>query len=371
MKALITADVFLKFFLEFLNEECTNDFDELIENADLYQIQLYATNKCLNDVYLHFSRIKGIAWAEEIYSQAIKIIANRILVITDELKEEAHSTSLSNLNSTLDLVCAKANNLDLIITENLKFFDAFKFPAFLVDQLLIRLSIERSFRLDSSKISQFKSQINKSFYQENTGQWCLFHPLEVQRQLIYKIRYSAHSVIKVFEVIKAQGNQGITIEDLSRKTKFSKQTIKSLYWDLANFHLAFLQNYRIFPQPCLIKMGNHEIKEYLKEILEKHEVLQAIYKRIESSQCQAITKWSLPEFINNKCFNKKTLVIGSKSSMDYTSRMLSWFFYTNLLQEKDNGTIVKPSKINQQNSYLNKQFEQLKLFDSIDLSLLP
>jgi predicted nucleic acid-binding protein len=365
MKALITADVLVRFFVDSFNKKYTEDFEELIENISSGQIEAYITNECLSDFYSIISKKNDKELVEKIYKEVLKIVADRVISANKKLREEAHTISLKKLSHTLALVCAKANNIDVIITETPEYIQEFDFPAFSVNKALEIQRLEACFWTKNSTITQFKNQLDGAFYQEDTLQWCLFHPLEVQRKLIYKIRYSAHAVLKAFRVIQEQGSQGITIEDLSKKTGFSKETISSMSWDLYNFHLAFPQNNKIFPQPCLINMKEDEIKDYLKEILEKHAVLQAIYKKIDSSHCKAVTKWGLPELINNNCSNKKLLINGSKSSMDYTSRMLSWFFFTGLLHQKENGTLVKPDKNSQHKSYFKEK--QLNLFPSIDL----
>ncbi|HEY9650272.1 MAG TPA: hypothetical protein V6C95_06390 [Coleofasciculaceae cyanobacterium] len=365
MKALITADVLVRFFVDFFSNKCTEDFEELIKNINSGQMEAYITNECFTEFYASISKKLDEKLADKIYQEVLKLVADRIIFASKELREEAHAISLENLSYTLALVCAKANNIDVIITESPEYIQEFDFPAFSVNESLKIQRLEACFWTKPSTITQFKAQLNGAFYQEDTLQWCLFHPLEVQRKLIYKIRYSAHSVLKAFRVIQEQGSQGITIEDLSKKTGFSKETISSMSWDLYNFHLAIPQSNKIFSQPCLMNMKEDEIKDYLKEILEKHVVLQAIYKKIESSQCKAVTKWGLPELINNNCSNKKLLINGSKSSMDYTSRMLSWFFFTGLLHQKENGTLVKPDKNSQHKSYLKEK--QLNLFPSIDL----
>jgi hypothetical protein len=56
--------------------------------------------------------------------------------------------------------------------------------------------------------------------------------------------------------------------------------------------------------------------------------------------------------------------IDPKSSSDYTSRTLSWFFFTGLLENRGNGTIYRPSSKGKPKRKLREttEIQQLKLF---------
>jgi hypothetical protein len=340
--------------------EDANQVWELMRSG---QIEGYITQRGLDIIYLHLEDSEGVDKAEKKIANIKEVLG--ICPINSSIREQARVSNL-DYESAVELVCAINSGFDAIVTQHPQSFDEDDSLVIAVTELLDQIKRGESTFLEIIK------QLNRSFYHNEPLQLSQFHPLEVDRYLTYRIRNSIATVLKAFEIIKKEGNQGIDRNELARKAKLSEKTTNSVVLDLQNFHMAFRQQNRIVAQQYLFGFGSQQIIGYLAETLKSHVVTQEVYKRLNPGEI--MTRWRLQELI--AAISPKENSIIPKSSSDYTSKMLPWFFFTGLLEDRGNGRIARPTGEGKQKGKLKEETDaqQLELFEvsvSTQITLSP
>lgn len=346
--------------------------DQLWELMRSGQIQGYITQRGLDIIYLDLLDAEGEDKAEEIICQIKKIVG--ICSITRTIREQARATyfsdekaiSISSVNSTIreqervnsmdygsaiELVCAIEKGFDAIVTQHPQNFNG--------DDLVITVK-ELLDQQSESTFLEIIQQLNDTYYNNKALPLVQFHPLEVNRYLTYRIRSSITTALKVFEIIKEKGSSGIDSTELATQAGLSKKTTNSVVLDLQNFHIIFRQDGKIVVKPSLLNWSHEKITDYLAETLKCHVVTQEVYKQFRPGE--PTTRWRLQELIADVSPKDKSVI--PKSSRDYISRMLPWFFFTGLLEDRGNGRIARPIGVGKQKGKLKEDSEvqQLELF---------
>lgn len=347
--------------------------DQLWELMRSGQIQGYMTQQGLDIIYLDLLDAEGENKAEEILCQIKKVVG--ICSITRTIREQARVTrfsggkavSLSSVNSTIrvqarvsqldyesaiELVCAIENGFDAIVTQHPQSFNE--------DDLVITATDLLHQQRGESTSLKIIQQLNDAYYNNKSLPLVQFYPLEVNRYLTYRIRSSITTALKVFEIIKEKGISGIDSTELATKAGLSEKTTNSIVLDLQNFHIIFRQDGKILVKPSLLNWSHEKITDYLAETLKCHVVTQEVYKQLRPGEL--ITRWRLQELIADVSPQEKSVI--PKSSRDYISRMLPWFFFTGLLEDRGNGRIARPIGVGKQKGKLKEDSEvqQLELF---------
>lgn len=346
--------------------------DQLWELMRSGQIQGYMTQWGLDIIYLDLLDAEGEDKAEEILCQIKKVVG--ICSITRTIREQTRATyfsdgkaiSISSVNSTIrekervnsmdygsaiELVCAIEKGFDAIVTQHPQNFNG--------DDLVITVK-ELLDQQSESTFLEIIQQLNDAYYNNKPLPFDQFHPLEVNRYLTYRIRSSITTALKVFEIIKEKGSSGIDSTELATKAGLSKKTTNSVVLDLQNFHIIFRQDGKIVVKPSLLNWSHEKITDYLAETLKGHVVTQEVYKQFRPGE--PTTRWRLQELIADVSPQEKSVI--PKSSRDYISRMLPWFFFTGLLEDRGNGRIARPIGVGKQKGKLKEDSEvqQLELF---------
>ncbi len=227
------------------------------------------------------------------------------------------------------------------------------------DTELLYQSVEEAEK-DTFSFLEFKNQLNLNFYQETSLQLCLFKTSEIEPILSYRIRNSINKVLKVFKILKEEECTGLVHKELAKKAKCSEKTLDSIILDLKNFNMVVSQGYKVLVPRYLLKYEDNQIADYIANFFKKFLVTKEIYKQIKPGK--ATTRPSLQKLIANISSNGKP--IDPKSSSDYTSRMLSWFFFTGLLENRGNGMIYRPIIKGKHKRKLREtaEIQQLNLF---------
>lgn len=111
-KVLVDADVFIEYF--FGRSEFKKYFRKLDEMKHSQQYELYVTNKCLERVHLEHGEDK---------TDRLQTMVNGTIDIDDNIKDEARESHLVDFNSAEELICARKERLDAILTLNPQNFD--------------------------------------------------------------------------------------------------------------------------------------------------------------------------------------------------------------------------------------------------------
>lgn len=333
---------------------------------ELPHVQGYITESALNQIRFHLSKLHDEPTADEVVSEIEKII--KVCLVNRCIEDKARSLNIREFESAIEVACAIEMDVSAIVTQNPQKFEGSGLSILSVSDLSERNQLEERLKkpslpiLQVGSLSEFKYQLNHSFYQqENPVQLCLFQTLEVENTLSYRIRNPIGTVLKVFNLLTKEYLQGITLEELSIQTKHSKKTTQSIIWDFQNFNMVFFEGDKVVVEPYLLNLLEKEVTEYLAERLKNHVVTKEIYRELEHQT--RMTRWGLQKLIADIFPSKKP--VSTKTSQDYTSRMLTWFLYTGLLEKKGvNNEFFKPLGEGKQKGKLIEEAEakQLELF---------
>jgi len=372
------------------------DADYLWELMRFGQVQGYITPRGLDLIHFLLIDLMGEDDAEKQVSEIKKVVevcpANHSLIIN------LQTSKLINLEFAIELAYASYMELDAIVTQIPESFDKAKFPVWSVDEF-IRKNLEANFKKQPERLLEVVDKLNHSFYQENTGlirerepceiskitnklnrtfyqdfsgvqlslfqfgeQLSLFQFLDIECTSGYRIRNSIHTVIKVFNLIKKAGSQGILLRELEKKTNFSESKIDNIILDLQNFKMVFIKGYKVIVQPYLSKVEETGMAGHIAEIIKNYAVTKVIYQHLKASKNKTMHRENLRNIIVETFSSEKG--IKNKSASDYTSRMLGWLFFSGLLEKRENGLIAKPTKHckNKRRVKEETKVQQLSLF---------
>ncbi|MEG3890102.1 PIN domain-containing protein [Microcoleus sp. Z1_A1] len=312
----------------------------------LPHVQGYITESGLNGIHSYLRDLNGEPIADEVVLN-IKKLHIKVCPVNPGIQEKARSLPIRHFESAMEVACAIEMNVSAIVTQNPQKFEG---------SGLSILSVS-----DLSKRSQLEEiLLNRSFYQqEKPVQLCLFPTWEVE-SMSYRIRNPIGTVLKIFKLLTKEYLPGITLEELSIQTEHSKETTKSIILDFQNFNMVSFEGDRVVVEPYLSNLSDKEFTEYLAERLKNHAVTKEIYRKLEHHK--TMTRWGVQKLIADIYPSKKP--VSTKTSQDYTSRMLTWFLYTGLLEKRGKDGFVKPLGEGKQKGKLIEEAEskQLELF---------
>lgn len=140
VKVLADADVLLECFIN--RGRFIEDAERLLtEIEQSQQIEVYVTDKCLKRTQLQLGGKLG----EDAVLYVKKILHNRIIEISKSIREEARTCCLPDFDSAEEVVCAKTEQLNAIVTLNPKNFDGINdFMIWSVEELFARLQLNKN-----------------------------------------------------------------------------------------------------------------------------------------------------------------------------------------------------------------------------------
>ena len=355
MQVILDADLLIDYLLWRRESEKLGD---IIENQ---LCQLFITE-------LGLSKIRSVANKmpfPEVAEEFVSGIENKITVcpINNDLIEQAKLLNCKDFESALEVACAISNGFSRILTRNPQNFDGTDFPICLIEHFPT-----------PPQLDEFLHFLLGVDWAENLYLSDLnipsLHPLEVVGIMEYRIRNSISTVMEFFLILKKEGSQGITCQELENKYEYSESKITNILLDLQVFKMATIQGDRVTVQQILINSDNISIANYLAKTLNQHIVVQKVYKQIKLNEgfTRQYLKMLIREVYPEDKYKNKPLKkcigqvyslplifdiysdknsIATKSAGDYVSRMLGWLLFTGLLEQKNKEVIRIPIKVNE------------------------
>lgn len=328
MKILVDADIILEALLNRPNFiEDAKKLWEVIQKLP-QQIQAYTTKTGLDIICVHLSTIADEKSVENLVAEIQRNIT--ICHVESETWQEARTLNIQDFQSAIEVVCARELNIGAIVTQKPQDYEGANLSVLSVNDFLDRKKFEEIFNnpttplIKSNSISEFIEHLNRLYFQK----------LEDKCTLNYRIRHSIDAVLKAFEVIKKRSCNGISFKELVEETCYTEITLKSLFLDLQKFNLAFKQRERVIPNPNITDYDYQKLAGYLAESLKEHIVTQEIFKQLKPGERRY--HWYLKEIIAQVYPTEDPKYL-AQNSKDYSSRMLSWFFFTGLLEYTRDG----------------------------------
>ncbi|MCC3591219.1 restriction endonuclease [Microcoleus sp. PH2017_28_MFU_U_A] len=148
----------------------------------------------------------------------------------------------------------------------------------------------------------------------------------------YRPRTKISTVLKIFRLLKTCE----TISDLASGSGYANDTVQNAILDLQNFFQVTRnkENGKIIASEIFLNLKDEEIAEKLAEQIEAHVVIKKIYEQLKPGESMSLYKF------------QKLLSNRQTTAKDYASKMLSWFYFTGLLEKRLNG-IVRPTHAKQ------------------------
>jgi len=315
---------------------------EIFENRELYSSstsEKFISLLGRHSVECHISRV-GWGRIKNVLENQSELASITLTKIEKLLKicevegyiyESMRSLPISDIESAIEVACAESLELGAIITHDIKKFSKSSLAVFSVEELLARLDPQTH----SSSKSEFSfaiQSLNVAFCNK-PKQLHLLHPSEVIDAFTrYRTRNSIKTVIEVFDVLRKDSSFGMTQQELALSSGHELGTIKSVIWDFQCFHMAQCDNGFIRPNKYFLDLGSHEIEvaEYICQVLKNHVITQAIYEDLPLGG--VTTRENIKQLILRTKFDETQ--VSTKSANDYISRMLSWLYFSGLLEKK-------------------------------------
>jgi hypothetical protein len=116
LKVLLDADVLLELFIN--RSGFVEDVEKLLAEIEKSrQVEVYVTDKCLKRIGLE----EGLGENAALYVE--KIFCGRVIKISKSIRDEARTYCLPDFDSAEEVVCAKNEQLNAIVTQNIQNFD--------------------------------------------------------------------------------------------------------------------------------------------------------------------------------------------------------------------------------------------------------
>ncbi|PHX57031.1 hypothetical protein CP500_002260 [Tychonema bourrellyi FEM_GT703] len=147
----------------------------------------------------------------------------------------------------------------------------------------------------------------------------------------YRPRTKISTAWTIFRLL----NQYKTISELASVSKYRDGVVVNAILDLQKFfEVTKDERGKIIVLETFIKLQDQEIAEELAELIQNHVIIKKIYEQHKPGELM----W-LSEFQNllSEQYN-----VNPATAADYASKMLSWFHFAGLLEER-NGKIVRPN----------------------------
>ncbi len=174
--------------------------------------------------------------------------------------------------------------------------------------------------------------------------WDIFRDFIIDRTLpkitiTYRPRTKISTLLKIFRLI----NPTTTSSELVEITKYKKSTIDNAIQDLQNFFQVEkdIKSKKIIAPNNLINLQDHELAEHLADQIEDHIVIREIYENLMPDQY--IWEDDFKKLLR-KIYSEQGS-IKPESIEDYTSKMLSWFWFTGLLEKRQTWLIARPLRL--------------------------
>ena len=136
MKALLDTNVLLDFLLE--REPFKKDAEELFAAIDSGQIIGFVTATTLTDIfYIARKHTRSLELAREAVSSTLDTMT--ICPVNRNVLEAAFASGLTDFEDAVQIYSAIAQNLDAIVTRDVKGFVSSTIPVYSVQELLKRL----------------------------------------------------------------------------------------------------------------------------------------------------------------------------------------------------------------------------------------
>jgi len=307
------------YFSEFSKQDSLN----LLEGFDKYLIQAgkrlepsikkWLLDNCQNKPWL-LKKICGDIYNQhlnksELYSEQKKVITKfDIKTIFDE--DILRATGTSEPNSCLMYIakCSPVSKMDVCSQ---------------FDETVIN-------RLVKSKLVIENGQ-NYKIYWDMFREYLLEGKLP-EMTISYRPRTKISTVLKIFRLL----NEYETISDLVTASQYGPGTVNNAIQDLQNFFQVTKdkKSGKIIVSEIFLKLKDEEIAEKLAEQIEAHVVIKKIYEQRSPGEWMWLAE--LQKMLSDEQKLKST------TATDYASKMLSWFHFAGLLEER-NGRIAIPT----------------------------
>ncbi|WP_414548588.1 restriction endonuclease [Anabaena sp. CCY 0017] len=151
--------------------------------------------------------------------------------------------------------------------------------------------------------------------------------------ITYRFRTRISTLFNVFRLIQPT----TTIVELIEKTKNVELTVINAIQDLQNFFQVEkdIESNKIIAPENLVPLQDYELAEYLADQIEDHIIIREIYETLLPDQYI----WD-DEF--KDLVRKRYGILKPKTAKDYSSKMLSWFCFTGLLEIRQTRLIARP-----------------------------
>jgi predicted nucleic acid-binding protein len=136
MRVLADADIFIEIY--FNRSEFKKHLQNLCEIIKVKQIDVCVTDKYLKRIHLElFSEQFYRGSVLENIKQAVDddYITHRLITVTEEIRNQAYKLGLRDSDSAEELICAKEQNVDAIITLNPQNFGGTNFQIINIQDL--------------------------------------------------------------------------------------------------------------------------------------------------------------------------------------------------------------------------------------------
>jgi hypothetical protein len=148
MKVLVDADLILELFIG--RPGLVEAAEQLHKMMQYHQVELFITDRSLVDIHFYLSRLVE-QFGDDAFPRLEVMFDGHVIHIEYEIIEKARTFPLLEFNAAVECACACAMNIGAIVTQNRKKFDGANLPILLVEELLERRRLEKSF--DDSVLS--------------------------------------------------------------------------------------------------------------------------------------------------------------------------------------------------------------------------
>ncbi len=137
MKVLIDTNIILDYLLE--REPFREDAESLFMAIALRQITGYVTATTLTDIfYIAYKQTRNIQLAKEAIAKILAIM--EICPVNRKVIESAFNFDLNDFEDAVQIFCAINDNLDAIVTRDLRGFSSSPIPVFSISKLLEKIN---------------------------------------------------------------------------------------------------------------------------------------------------------------------------------------------------------------------------------------
>lgn len=136
MQVLVDTNIILDYLLE--REPFVTDAEALFEVIQSQRIEGYVTATTLTDIFYIVRKERGIVIAKQAVSRILVVM--KICTVDRSILETAISSNLPDFEDAVQLACAMALNLDVIVTRDTQGFAGATLPILLAGEVLQLLS---------------------------------------------------------------------------------------------------------------------------------------------------------------------------------------------------------------------------------------